>query len=179
MWGGSPVVGGGVSTLYYDADGEGWTAAVRAALLIQSDKMPSGLTAQVQNVGDLVDSTTGAIVGSWTEPSVSVVGFNGPGNYAKGVGAVITWVTTGRRNNRLVKGRTFMVPLISNAFETDGTLSADTITKLQSTAAGISSNALFTQEIWGRPTDGSNGAAHPVVSYSVKDQTSWLRSRKV
>lgn len=102
-------------------------------------------------------------------------------SWAAPVGGVISWATSGIRNARRVRGRTFVVPLSSVAFDTDGTLSAGGMTSLTTAA-----NALMAADpnvklaVYGRPTGpaATDGDAFEVVSNRVPDMGAILTSRR-
>ena len=55
---------------------------------------------------------------------------SGQGGFAAGVGARVVWETGAVRNGRRVRGSTFVVPIWSSAYETNGTLHTATINDL-------------------------------------------------
>jgi hypothetical protein len=129
-----------------------------------------------------VESTTGELQTVYTAtPANAASGTGGTAHYAAAVGAVITWRTGGIRNNRRVRGRTFLVPLYNTVFAADGSLASTTITTLGTAAAALSSSSGSPDlGVWARPTapGASDGEWHVVTSHSIPDMGAVLRSRR-
>ena len=93
-----------------------------------------------------------------------------------GVGACITWRST--LATRSGRGRTFIVPLYTNAYESNGTLAAGALTTLQNAATAMvnSSKSLGNGAIgvWG----GTPPQLRDVVAATVTDKVAWLSSRR-
>jgi hypothetical protein len=175
---GSAVVGPSVTTFYAQDDVVDWPGKVRAFLEGCAGTLVSGTTWSVPNGGDIIDPENGKLTGVWTSGAVPapVVGASA-GTYAQGVGAQVRWRTTGIVAGRRVVGSTFIVPLTSGAFETNGTLLAAVVTASNSAAAAyISSTAGAV--IWSRPTPDRVGSQHLITSGFMPDRTSWLRTRR-
>jgi len=100
--------------------------------------------------------------------------------YAGGSGAVINWLTNGFHLGRKVRGRTFLVPLTSDAFEQNGTLLASTVTNIA--AAGVTFAGTTPQPvIVSIKTSGggvTSGFVSPIVGATVPDRSAILRSRR-
>lgn len=178
LWSGSPVVGGGVSTFYLDEAATGHVAAIRQFFQSINAFIASGVLIDVQPSGDLIDIATGALTGAWNESGVGQVVATGSGLHVGGTGARVVWATSGIRNGRRVKGSTFIAPLSANLFEADGTPVAAAITAIEGAASALRA-ALPTQLIiYSRPGGGLPGLGSPVISSSVPNRASWLRSRR-
>lgn len=124
-------------------------------------------------------------------PEAAVPGISS-GGYAGAAGACIAWHTVGTAPaikpphlSHKIKGRTFLVPLASNAFDTDGTLTPTAIGHVNQGVtyclAGIPGNLY----IYCRPrydkTTGAvirEGGASSVVAGTVNDQCAVLTSRR-
>ena len=178
VWSGSPIVGGGVSTWYFSEAHSGFLADINSFFTAIRTIMPLGLTWTTENTGDLVDVTTGALTGSWTDGSSSLITSTGNAEHAAGVGTRIRWSTTGITNKRRVRGSTFIVPLPASGYDPQGTIVTATLTALGTAATALFSGSDGNMRIWTRPVNGVGGAAHPVVGYSIPDRVSWLRSRR-
>ena len=178
VWSGSPVTGGGVSTIYVSEAKTGIVAAVAACFTSVRGLMPTGITLTTENTGDLIDVETGAITGTWTDGSTSLIATNGTGNYAAGVGARVRWQTNGVTNRRRVRGSTFLVPLTVAQYDTDGTIIPACITSMQSAFGSLMSALTPDLKIYTRPRNGAGGRSSNVVGLTVPDRVSWLRSRR-
>lgn len=177
-WSGTPVVGGGLTVLHFAA---GSTTGPGAALSFFDGikgLIPSGVTITIPNAGDTIDELTGEIDGVWTASGGGTVNSAGGANpYAQGVGARVVWVTDGITRGRRVRGSTFVVPLITGSYDTDGTLSGTAVGALGTVAGNLASVAAF--GVYTRPQSGtSNGAFHDVLTSITPDRVSWLRSRR-
>lgn len=175
---GSAVVGPSVATFYATPIDATTLAAIRAFYAAIASAMPTGLNVQVPNTGDQIESTDGTLIGSWTAGAVpAVVTGTGTGQWADGVGARVQWGTGGIHHGRRVKGSTFLVPLVSAAFEGGGGLVAATRNQLQAAAAALVT-ATGNMVIWSKPGALNDGQESVVTSAFVPDAVSWLRSRR-
>jgi hypothetical protein len=111
-------------------------------------------------------------------PVAQIVG-TGTNSFGASTGMSITWNTANFINGRRLRGRTYLVPLSSGAFQTDGTLLDSYRTSaLAAATAYIGSGGQ--PVVWHRPTskgatDGSNSLA---LSASIIDHTATLSSRR-
>lgn len=177
-WSGSPVVGGGVSTFYFDEAGEGWVADVRSFFVSVANRIPAAISVQVENTGDLVDVATGALTGVWSEGAVTAVPGTGLNSFAQGVGARVVWATTGIHNRRRVRGSTFLAPLDSNVLTGGGLILGAVTTQFLDAADTLIAAQAGNMKVYSRPVGGVGGAASTVVAASVPSSISWLRSRR-
>lgn len=128
--------------------------AVRAFFNSCAGLLPSGLTINVPGSGDIIDSATGLITGAWTVTTTpATLSCSGAGAYAGNAGAVIHWLTADVSNGRRVRGRTFLVPLISTQFETNGSLTTTCISTITTAGNTLRTAAAGNMRIWSRPVD--------------------------
>jgi len=177
-WTGSTVTGGGVSTFYFDEAAEGWTSLLANFYATFQAFLPSGTTIKVLSVGDLIDVATGQITGSFTDGTDQTVSGNASGVWAAGVGARFVWTTAGIHNGRRVKGSTFIVPLAANEYDVLGTIKDSSITTMVGAATTLLGALPNAMKIYSRPVNGAGGQASTVLSGSMPDKVSWLRSRR-
>lgn len=111
----------------------------------------------------------------------AIQGTGGSASYSAASGVVITWRTPGVKNGRRVRGRTFIVPTTTAAYDIDGSLHATGIGVFQTAAAGLI-GAGTTQDfgVWSRPTapGASDGAWFTATSGTVPDKVAILKSRR-
>lgn len=178
VWSGSTVVGPGLSTFYSVDTSPGFPASVRALFEAWKSIFPIGTTITVPNNGDVIDPTTGTLTGVWTDGSAPApVTGTGTGVYARGVGAQVRWHTAGIVGGRRVVGSTFLVPMVTLGFDTDGTLGAGAVTTISGGASAyLTANPAAT--IWSRPTASRVGSQHLISSATVPDRPSWIVSRR-
>lgn len=106
-----------------------------------------------------------------------VVGTGGS-SYSAASGAVIHWLTVGVVGNRLLRGRTFIVPLVTGAYDTQGDLSSTTLATLRNAADAFHFGIIDKPHVWSRPTAVRAGVAYPITSSRVPDLGAMLRSRR-
>lgn len=147
---------------------------------------PTGLTLTFPGSGDIINEGTGAIVGAWTVAAPAPVIGSGAGNYAGGAGAVVDWLTSGVVAGRRPMGRTFLVPITTTFFDTNGSLSAAAISTILAAAQAMIASLGPTFLVWSRPFPGGPGGdppsrlgtVNPVTSARVPDLAATLRSRR-
>lgn len=169
-----------MTTFFAEADG---TLAIQVGAAGFFDALksyiPTGTTINIPQGGDLIDEATGQLVGTWgASGSTTVVG-GGTGTFAGGVGARVVWETSSIRAGRRVRGSTFVVPIRSSAYDTDGSLAAGTITAFQTAITAMLAQVPTQMRVWSRPRPGLAGASVQVTRGAIPDKVSWLRSRRV
>ena len=172
------VGGPGVSTLYWDAAAAPNLTAWNAFLTAIAGEIPSVVSFQSQNTGDVLADNTGLIIGSWSGTVQAAVPGTRVGVYAAPAGAVVNWRSSGIVAGRRVRGRTFLVPLSANAYQTDGSLIAASLTVLRNALATFTAAAAPTLMVWHRPVNFAGGSSFPVTASDVPDKTCILRSRR-
>jgi hypothetical protein len=171
-------VGGSGVSVFYSEFGSDPTVAL--ALFINTIRIyfPPVVTWTIPSSGDVVDVTTGQITGAWTGGTAASNTGTGAAPYVAGTGAFVRWATGSIVNGRRVKGRTFLCPLITTAFDAAGTLADTTVTAMNAAVATLVSTSDLV--IWHRPSTipGTDGAECPVLSGQVGDVVTSLRSRR-
>jgi hypothetical protein len=180
QWSGPQVVGSAVNVLAYDGSDNAAPplAAIRAAYQGLAPFLPTGLSIAFPNTGDRFEDTTGNLTGFWSAAAVGNVVGSAPAATAAGAGACAAWSTGAVVRTRRLRGRTFLVPLATNAYDTDGTLVAGAMTVLSAwVTAMLASGPLF---VWSRPTTDpvAPGTSSGVQSGRVKDKVAFLSSRR-
>jgi hypothetical protein len=158
------------------------TAAANFRTFLNSvaSNMPTGSSISFDSAVAIYDDD-GTQTGEVTLGSVPVV-INGgsAAAYAGGSGAVVNWVTNAFHLGRKVRGRTFLVPLTSAAFQADGTLAATFQTTLQAAATAFATSSP-TPVILSQKPSGSGGVSSlvtVVTGGTVPDRSAILRSRR-
>lgn len=141
--------------------------------------MPSGATWTFLSAYQTFDSS-GALDGEFALTTVpSAVTGAASGAYAGGAGCVVNWLTDSFVGGKKIRGRTFLVPLHSAAFQADGTLADGFKASLQ-TAANTFALSTPQPAVWSvrdlggsivRTIAGMKGA-------TVPDRAALLRSRR-
>lgn len=142
--------------------------------------LPSPVSISIEPEVPVIDSDTGVIQDFNTITPPSPVGGGGTDSeYAGPAGAVVTWRTSDLRNGRRIRGRTFLVPLRTFAYQDDGTLTAQSMTYIRNFADTLVGGSLDGDlGVWSRPTGGSGGVFASVTGYTVPDMVAVLRSRR-
>lgn len=135
--------------------------------------LPSGVTVQVENAGEVIDSATGQAIAAWSGPTQTVVGGSNSGGYSVASGAVVTWNTGVFVSGRRLRGRTFVVPLGGGQYDATGTLAPGTLDVLDDAAQVIiDSEADF--HVFSR----TSLQAALISGRSIPDRVAVLRSRR-
>lgn len=191
-WPGAP----GVTTLWVNDATQAKIDAMRTFFNSIAGLIPSGLTIQVPSSGDEIDLSDGSIVNSWSVGSTpAVVSGTGAGAYAGNSGLVIHWLTTIVLRGRRLRGRSFIVPVVSTAFETNGSPTSAAITTLTNAGTALvtaigSSFVAYSRPVkahtvydkkTGTPTNiaARSGSTATISSVRVPDLAISLRSRRV
>lgn len=178
-WSGSGVVGLAVNVLSFASEGGAPdVGGIGLAYAELQPILPVGVTISVDGTGDTYDDATGTLTGSWSAAGAGSFAGEAAFNPAAGVGACVTWNTGLIVNGRRLRGRTFLVPLATVAYDADGTLTPSALTAITSFASALL--ATGPMGIWHRPTTpgGSDGAASGVTSFKVRDKVAILTSRR-
>jgi hypothetical protein len=186
-WTGLPG-GPGVTTHFFDTSATPPLAQIRTAYANLVNFLPGAVTLQVQPTGDQIDALTGKITGDWAGTAVAAVSGGVAAAYSAAVGGVVDWKTSAIVLGRRLRGRTFIVPLISSSFTSSGVLTAGAITALQSFATGMMPGTGPAMQIWSRPVvptpqvpnpkNPRSGQASIVVANVVPSLTAVMRSRR-
>lgn len=148
-----------------------------------ANSLPSQVSITVLGDVDVLEPGSGSLqeVHSVTAPAVVTGTAISTAAFASAVGAVIGWRTNQVRNGRRIRGRSFMVPLTSGAFETNGTLNSSHITSIGAAASTLrTSTGNAHLGVWARPTaPGATDGEWAIASaHTVPDMGAVLRSRR-
>ena len=141
--------------------------------------IPSGVTIQVQSEVTTYVAETGALVSLDAVGTIPApVTGSATGAFSGVSGGVINWLTTQSMGTRLLRGKTFLVPLGNNAYEANGTLSAAAMTTIKGAAENLRLAIGADLAVWHRPKAGAGGLAVKVVGTRIPDMAAILRSRR-
>jgi hypothetical protein len=101
--------------------------------------------------------------------------------YAAALGAVVSWRTGLVRNGRRIRGRTFLVPLSSLAFDNTGTLIPAALTTFNAAAVTLrDQTGIADIGVYARPSapGAADGEWALITGHSIPDMGSILRSRR-
>ncbi len=180
-WTGSVTIGGGLSTFYCSTSGDPLAAGVTAFFTSLAGITSNQVSWTIPFSGDLIEDTTGQLTGTWTEGAgtPSTVPATNAGLSVMGVGVRVVWNTGGMTRGRRVRGSTFLTGLTGDSFDGAGAVTSARITTVQN-AANTLRSTVPTLRIVSPPTSilAADGKSSVVVSATVPDKVSWLRSRR-
>lgn len=161
------------------ADAESAAQAVSDMFALFDTWLPTPVSVSILPTADVLDESTGNITSQVDITPPDVIEGGSTGTYSAASGAVINWNTSAYVNGRRVRGRTFLVPLTTSAYDSSGDLTSAVLTGIRNGAGYLTSGAsLMPFVVWSRPRAGAGGTAHPVVSATVPDKGAVLRSRR-
>jgi hypothetical protein len=170
----------GVTTV---ADCNAAGAAVRA-LLATTTWWPSAITWSIDPAVEMFDIGSALVAGTLTMTTVpaSITG-TGASTFPAGVGARLNWKTATVSGRRMLKGSSYLVPMATASYASNGGVQASITTAL--TTAGTNYIAAMTAAnlvavIWHRPPKHttSGGLVGPITGLSVPLTPAGLRSRR-
>jgi hypothetical protein len=180
----------GFTNLYFGKDAEGFIiqdqvdrAVARTDTWLASwqARLPGAVKLDIDPVVPVIDAATGDMTTFFNVTAPAQRPGGGSGNYSAASGACVNWYTSGVRNSRRVRGRTFIVPFAGSALGADGTLDDTALNGLR-TATGVlaGTDADADLGVWARPTtpNGTDGVWYPVQAYTIPDKVAVLTSRR-
>lgn len=178
----------GYTNFYFDSASAPPLAALTTLFTAFKAYVPVGLTWTVPNSGDTIDETTGHITGGWTGAvQTPVVGAGGGANFVGSSGAVILWKTADPVNGRRPIGKSYIVPMSTGQFDTDGSLLLATVTGVLNAALTFVTAAGAAFKVWHRPKYDNTvdppvlltpGSAVTCIGATVPDLAAVMRSRR-
>ena len=144
------------------------------------NNMPSSVKMTVPGSGRTLDATTGTQIGVWGGETTTVIQGTDTGKYAAPVGMVINWTTGTLHRGRLIRGRTFIVPMGSVTFDTNGSIVDSYLDTWNGNVNTFVSDVDEQFVIWARPTSAgaSDGFRGHVTSGRIPDKAAILSSRR-
>lgn len=146
--------------------------------------IPDAVTIQVEPFGDILDTATGQLTGSWDVGiTVPLVNCTGLGGYAANAGLCLGWNTEAVVDGRRLKGRTFLVPAAPVCFSGGGTPSSET-SQIRTAAEEMATVFAGRLQVWHRPrpglggAPGSGGSVGTIIGAYISSRTSQLKSRR-
>lgn len=185
----------GTTTLYFKKrTGLGWDNYVEDLLDRVNDFFtgvagywPTQFIWNAVNTIEIIDDENGELLSNFIGSDHNGAGAVGDSFLPLPTGLICTWKTAAITNGRHVRGRTFLVPLGSNAFSSDGGPVVALRTAVQTAAEayiGTGGEAVV-PVVWHRPKFDKvthaltrNGAAFDVNGASTQDKFCVLRSRR-
>lgn len=181
------VTGPGVTTFYAD-DAASMVPLIQAGFATMQGRLPSPVTWQFPDSGNILDDTDGAIAGAWGPiGAVSNIGGVDSSAYTDVAGACIRWHTNGLVRRHRVVGRTFIVPLGGTCWSTGGDINSSALATLRAAASAMITTGGHSLLVWSRPVYTGTGPTRvllhpgqsfPVITATISDVPAILRSRR-
>jgi len=145
---------------------------------------PAPLTITYPTNGFIIDDLTGAQTGTWTTTAQTATVGTGTGAYVGTAGPVVSWRTSSltpvvpgvRGGGKLLRGRTYLVPVIIGQFDNQGNISGSCVTLIQSAANAVAASTKL--GAWHRPKGGTGGMSAQVTTALVTNLPATMRSRR-
>lgn len=171
------IGGTGLST-FYTLDPVDVTAELGTFFNAIKAFFPTPVTWQIPNSGDMITDNTGILSGGWSGGTAATISASGgAGAYVAGTGAYVRWGTNTVVAGRRVKGRTFLVPMLTSQFDTFGTITDTSVATIQTAASALQGSGKL--KVWHRPPEGTTlGFVAQVTSATVPDKVTSLRTRR-
>lgn len=159
--------------------------AMRSFWVAINNEIPNDVSLTVDPVIDAFVDATGVLTTSFqaATPPTAVTGASAS-SYSAASGAKIRLSTAGIKNNRRVRGAIFLVPLSSNAYDSNGSVASSIGTQVASGWTALNASMALeglTFGVWSRPIGGipgTGGSFHPLTGMSVGSKVAVLRGRR-
>lgn len=178
VWTWSGFTGAPGYSVFYATPAMGLSGVVKTFFESIKQYLPSNVQILSPSSGDTINELSGTLIGGWSGGVGGTTTGTGVGDYAAPVGASVQWLTEGVVNGRRVRGRTFIVPIISSSFDPTGSLDTAVQASIQSAADALVTAAAGDLFVWHRPVNGGGGSIHPITGARVADRAAVLRSRR-
>lgn len=143
--------------------------------------LPATVSVVIEPEVEMLEDTDGKLVTAFSAGNLPVVNGLGGEFYSGPTGAVVNWRTGAVRNGRRVRGRTFLVPLHTGAFNETGQLGPNSTATLQAAANTLAaSTGTPDLGVYARPSlpGATDGLWSAVTSATVPRLAAVLRSRR-
>jgi hypothetical protein len=164
----------GISTFYFQGILPTDIAALKTFWTSVASIMPAPMSVTIPHSGLTISEATGQPIGSWGVTGTDdIVPATGPGAYAAPCGAVVHWKTALYLHGRLLRGKTFLVPLTNGQYDSDGNIVTGALTILRNAATAFTTGG-NTHTVYSTKWRSSS----LVVSATVPDMAVILTSRR-
>lgn len=161
-------------------------ATIREALTSILTILPDDVQLRISSEAEVIEDTTGELVAVMgVEPPLPALNGTGSATFSAPSGAAVEWRTAGLRRGRRVRGRTFLVPLGSNAYQDDGSLTPIAMVAINAFIDEMVATDGAALVVWARPVRNPDtgaiveeGENHRIWSGTVRDRAAVLRSRR-
>lgn len=162
----------------------GWAEAILFLYNAGAAVIPDSVTYTIQPVVKVVDDESGGLITELPIPTppAPIAGLGSSG-YAAGSGIRLYWHTGTIANRRFIRGATYITPLASAAYDSNGGVSSTVVSTFVTAAASYIISATGTggaPTIWHRPPKKTTtgGISGTIISATATQQPGSLRSRR-
>lgn len=158
--------GPGVSTFYSDGGQVPNLAALKTFFASVANSIPTSVILTYPSVGQVINSADGTLTGSWSLTAPANSTFSGTGNYNAAGGLQVVWKTDTVADGHAIKGRTFIVPITSGSYGTDGRVLPATAASVKAAGDVLAAAAGGKWHVWHRPKRGpkpTDGSPAPII----------------
>lgn len=182
-WSGAPGYSNFITGGTLLADLNAFATRVQAFLAAVAGQMPAPVQSAIQSTTEQFDANTGDLTGTLDITALPAQAGGAINNQFSSIsGACVTWRTGVTVDGKRVRGRTFLVPLSTSAYENNGTLLDASLTSLRTAATNLASPGALPPErqlhVWHRPTALHVGIPVPTNAGTINDRVSFLKSRR-
>jgi len=172
-------VGGSGVSIFYTLDPADATASLGTFFNAIKDLFPPVVSWSIPASGDTITDTTGRLSGSWSGGTAATITGTNNTLYAGGTGGFIRWYTNTVLDGRKFVGRTYMVPLVTSTYSTNGVINSTALGTLQTAATALVTATAHV--IYHRPPTGtfSGGFFAEATSAVVPNKVTSLKTRRV
>jgi hypothetical protein len=175
----SSIAGAGMN----QAGADEAAAKVNTFITAIKGDLPSQITLQAPAEIEEIAHDSGTLVNVFavTQPAAQAGTAASTSSWSAPSGAVVSWSSGTIRNGRRMRGRTFIVPVSSDTYDTDGTIKAVPLGRLVAAAAALRAPGTEVRlALWGRPSapNATDGVQAEVTGHRVPDMAAILRSRR-
>lgn len=164
----------GVSTFYRTDEASVSMSTYKAFFDALVALFPVGLKIAYPTSGVKIDTATGQATGTWSAGAQTETAGTATAPFAAPCGALVNWHTGAYVGGRELRGKTFLVPIASTGYQTDGTLDPAFRSAIQNAATTLVTNGTNAMSVYSRKSN-TFGA---IITASVPDKVVVLRSRR-
>jgi hypothetical protein len=165
-------------SIFYSTFGTDATANLGTFFTAIRDNFPTSVTWTIPSAGDVISDATGQLTGAWTAGTGASIAGTGATAYVGGTGLMVRWITGTVVSGHKLNGRTFLCPVLTTLFDTQGTINNSSLPGILTAAQTLAGAGKLV--IWHRPTSkaAANGSSALIVGAAVPDKVTSLRSRR-
>lgn len=127
----------GYTTMYFDGGATPPLAALKTFWATFVNVVPPAVTLNIASSGVGLNLGTGKPDGFWSGTAQTATTGTATGTWAAPCGLEIEWRTGQFSNGREFRAKSFIVPIVSPAYDTDGTIQGGIVNQVNAAAAAL------------------------------------------